>query len=40
MDSLTDFEPQATSGFISIVAIRLKKYGLQKMEEGKGLTGK
>lgn len=38
MDSLTDFDPEATTGFISIVAIRLKKYGLKKIEEGENLV--
>lgn len=38
MDTLTNFSPVDTSGFINIQAIRLKKYGLQKMEDGKGLS--
>jgi argininosuccinate synthase len=38
MDSLVDFSPVDTSGFISINAIRLKKYGLQKQEEGNPLV--
>jgi len=38
MDSLEDFSPVDTTGFININAIRLKKYGLQKVEEGKSLT--
>ncbi|KAF2674659.1 argininosuccinate synthase [Microthyrium microscopicum] len=37
MDSLIDFSPTDTSGFININAIRLKKYGAQKLEEGQGL---
>ena len=37
MDSLVDFSPVDTTGFININSIRLKKYGLQKLEEGKGL---
>ncbi|KAL1898641.1 argininosuccinate synthetase [Ceratocystis pirilliformis] len=37
MDSLVDFSPVDTSGFISINAIRLKKYGAQKIEEGQGI---
>jgi len=37
MDSLVDFSPVDTTGFININAIRLKKYGLQKLEEGNGL---
>ncbi|KAI9656535.1 MAG: hypothetical protein M1821_004742 [Bathelium mastoideum] len=38
MDSLEDFSPVDTTGFININAIRLKKYGLQKAEQGKSLT--
>ncbi|CCF33744.1 argininosuccinate synthase [Colletotrichum higginsianum] len=34
MDSLTTFDPSDTSGFITIQAIRLKKYGLQMAEAG------
>ncbi|KAI8300400.1 Argininosuccinate synthase [Colletotrichum sp. SAR11_240] len=34
MDSLTTFDPSETSGFITINAIRLKKYGLQMAEAG------
>lgn len=34
MDSLTTFDPSETSGFITIAAIRLKKYGLQVAEAG------
>lgn len=34
MDSLTTFDPSETSGFITINAIRLKKYGLQLSEAG------
>lgn len=30
MDSVDDFEPSATSGFITVSAIRLKKYGQYK----------
>lgn len=37
MDSLDNFSPEDTTGFIGICSIRLKKYGLQKIEEG-GLT--
>lgn len=37
MDSLVDFSPVDTTGFINIQSIRLKKYGLQKLEEGQGL---
>ncbi|KKF92351.1 Argininosuccinate synthase [Ceratocystis platani] len=37
MDSLVDFSPVDTSGFISINAIRLKKYGAQKIEEGQSI---
>ncbi|OJK01250.1 argininosuccinate synthase [Aspergillus aculeatinus CBS 121060] len=38
MDSLEDFEPTDTTGFIAIQSIRLKKYGLQKAEEGESLS--
>ncbi|KAL1893955.1 argininosuccinate synthetase [Sporothrix stenoceras] len=38
MDSLVDFSPVDTSGFININAIRLKKYGLQKAELGESLA--
>jgi len=38
MDSLEDFSPVDTTGFINVNTIRLKKYGLQKVEEGQGLT--
>lgn len=38
MDSLVDFSPMDTTGFININAIRLKKYGMQKAEEGQGLS--
>ncbi|KAK1988789.1 argininosuccinate synthase [Colletotrichum cereale] len=34
MDSLTTFDPSETSGFITIQAIRLKKYGLQMADAG------
>ncbi|KAH7170712.1 hypothetical protein EDB81DRAFT_876734 [Dactylonectria macrodidyma] len=34
MDPLTTFDPSETSGFITINAIRLKKYGLQMAESG------
>ncbi|MCJ1275844.1 hypothetical protein MMC21_003648 [Puttea exsequens] len=34
MDSLVDFSPVDTTGFININAIRLKKYGQMKLEEG------
>ncbi|KAK7425736.1 argininosuccinate synthetase [Neonectria magnoliae] len=34
MDSLTTFDPSETPGFITINAIRLKKYGLQMAEAG------
>ncbi|OCK75604.1 argininosuccinate synthase [Lepidopterella palustris CBS 459.81] len=37
MDSLVDFSPVDTTGFININSIRLKKYGLQKLEEGNGI---
>ncbi|EFX02371.1 argininosuccinate synthase [Grosmannia clavigera kw1407] len=38
MDSLVDFSPVDTSGFININAIRLKKYGIQKAEAGEDLS--
>jgi len=38
MDSLEDFSPVDTTGFIGIQSIRLKKYGLQKAEEGQNLS--
>lgn len=38
MDSLVDFSPVDTSGFININAIRLKKYGQLKAEEGNDLA--
>ncbi|KAK2769645.1 argininosuccinate synthase [Colletotrichum kahawae] len=34
MDSLTTFDPLDTTGFITIQAIRLKKYGMQMAEAG------
>jgi argininosuccinate synthase len=39
MDSLDTFDPTDTTGFIAIQSIRLKKYGLQKVEEGVSLSG-
>lgn len=38
MDSLEDFEPTDTTGFVAIQSIRLKKYGLQKADEGESLS--
>lgn len=38
MDTLTDFSPTATTGFIDIQAIRLKKYGQAKEEQGERLS--
>lgn len=38
MDSLEDFSPVATSGFIDVQAIRLKKYGQMKESEGEKLS--
>ncbi|KAF2757078.1 argininosuccinate synthase [Pseudovirgaria hyperparasitica] len=38
MDSLDNFSPVDTTGFIGIQSIRLKKYGLQKQEEGENLS--
>ncbi|MCJ1312537.1 hypothetical protein MMC25_006211 [Agyrium rufum] len=37
MDSLENFSPLDTTGFINIQAIRLKKYGAMKAEEGQSL---
>ncbi|KAL8946310.1 MAG: hypothetical protein Q9222_007276 [Ikaeria aurantiellina] len=37
MDSLENFTPLDTTGFININSIRLKKYGMQKAEEGQSL---
>lgn len=37
MDAL-NFNPVDTTGFININAIRLKKYGLMKLEEGNDLA--
>ncbi|KAJ0299010.1 hypothetical protein Brms1b_013259 [Colletotrichum noveboracense] len=34
MDSLTTFDPLDTTGFITIQAIRLKKYDMQMTEAG------
>lgn len=38
MDELTGFEPQDTTGFIAIQAIRIKKYGEKAKESGNSLT--
>jgi argininosuccinate synthase len=38
MDSLDGFSPMDTTGFIEIQSIRLKKYGEQKIKDGKPLT--
>ena len=38
MDEIGDFAPSDTTGFISIQAIRLKKYGKAKEESGKSLV--
>jgi argininosuccinate synthase len=38
MDTLDNFSPMDTTGFIAIQSIRLKKYGLQKQEEGANLS--
>ncbi|RVD83044.1 uncharacterized protein DFL_007447 [Arthrobotrys flagrans] len=37
MDEIGDFAPSETTGFISVQAIRLKKYGLKKQETGEAL---
>lgn len=39
MDTLEDFSPMDVTGFIGIQSNRLKKYGLQKAEEGEKLNG-
>jgi argininosuccinate synthase len=38
MDEIGDFEPQDTTGFISVNAIRLKKYGRMKEEKKESLV--
>lgn len=38
MDEIGDFAPSDTTGFISVQAIRLKKYGKAKEESGKSLV--
>jgi len=38
MDTVENFGVEDTTGFIAIQAIRLKKYGLQKAEEGESLS--
>jgi argininosuccinate synthase len=38
MDEIGDFAPQDTTGFISVNAIRLKKYGNKMEEEGRSLV--
>jgi len=38
MDEIGDFAPQDTTGFISVNAIRLKKFGNKKEEEGNSLV--
>ncbi|KAK4495878.1 hypothetical protein PRZ48_013146 [Zasmidium cellare] len=40
MDEIGDFEPSDTTGFISVNAIRLKKYGKAKEEAGESLVTK
>ena len=40
MDEIGDFQPQDTTGFISVNAIRLKKYGKAKEERGESLVQK
>lgn len=37
MDELTDFDPTDTSGFITVNAIRIKKYGQAKIDAGEEL---
>lgn len=38
MDSLDGFSPMDATGYIEIESIRLKKYGEQKIKDGKPLT--
>lgn len=38
MDTLEGFSPEDTSGFIAIQAIRLEKYGAQKIKDGEPLA--
>lgn len=38
MDEIGDFEPQETTGFISVNAIQLKKYGKMREERGNSLV--
>jgi len=38
MDTLENFSPEDTTGFIGIQSIRLKKYGIQKEGEGANLS--
>lgn len=38
MDSLEGFSPMDTTGFIAIQAIRLKKFGEQKIKDGQPLS--
>ena len=40
MDELGGFEPEATSGFIAVQAIRLKRHGLGLVEKGRGGVGR
>lgn len=40
MDEIGDFAPSDTTGFISVQAIRLKKYGKAKEEAGETLVPK
>jgi len=40
MDEIGDFQPQDTTGFISVNAIRLKKFGKKMEEEGRSLVKK
>ena len=40
MDEIGDFAPESTTGFISVNAIRLKKFGKKMEEEGRSLVKK
>lgn len=37
MDEIGDFQPEETTGFITVSAIRLKKYGEMKVRNGESM---
>ena len=37
MDEIGDFEPNEVGGYVTVTAIRLKKYGRSKAEKGEPL---